>query len=221
MSLLIEKFLLFLGRLFCFGVLFAAIFSFCRALIAGTSIVSVLGTFFYISLPLATVGGLLFFRLFICYWVDDAVEGILWSRARLKKTPLSLSSFYGSLNNGAYHELWQTMGNLPEKEFRDPEVVLLYAQACMNLPEHAEEGVAAMERFFRKVRGAAGHSSDVLTLLLYYADTALAFRSPAEVAAVFEKALKVHRFSENEKKAVQTRLSVLKERMKTCISQNS
>ena len=212
MSLLIEKFLLFLGRLFCLGVLFAAIFSFCRALIAGTSVVSVLGTFFYISLPLATVGGLLFFRLFICYWVDDAVEGILWSRARLKKTPLALSPFYGGLNHGAYHAVQQEMAALPANEFCDPEVVLLYAQACLHLPEHAEEGVAAMERFFRKVRGGSGHSADVLTLLLYYADNALAFRTPAEVAAVFEKALKVHRFPEHEKRAVQARLSVLKER---------
>ena len=212
MQHLIEKLLLFLGRLFCIGILLAAAVFFCKAMLAGNSAAGVLGVFLYIALPMAVVGGLLFYRLFICYWVDDAVDGILWSRVRLKKTPLALSPFYGGLNNGAYHAVQQEMAALPANEFRDPEVVLLYAQACMHLPEHAEEGVAAMERFFRKVRGGSGHSADVLTLLLYYADNALAFRTPAEVASVFEKALKVHRFPEHEKRAVQTRLSVLKER---------
>ena len=212
MQYLIEKMLLFLGRLFCIGILLASVILICKAVLAGQSRIGVLATFLFLSLPMAVVGGLLFHRLFICYWVDDAVESILWSRARLKKTPLALSPFYGGLNHGAYHAVQKEMAALPANEFRDPEVVLLYAQACLHLPEHAEEGVAAMERFFRKVRGGSGHSADVLTLLLYYADNALAFRTPAEVAAVFEKALKVHRFPEHEKRAVQTRLSVLKER---------
>lgn len=207
----VEKLLLILGRLFCLGILLAAVASFCKALVEGRSIVGILGTFLYISLPLATVGGLLFYRLFICYWVDDAVEGILWTRARLKKSPLPLSPFYGRLNNGQYLAVWQEMRELPEKEFRDPEVVQLFAQACMNLPEHAGEGVAAMETFFRNVRRIECHSAEVLSLLLYYADTALICRTPAEISAVLEKALKDCRFAGHEKTALLARLSVLKE----------
>ena len=53
MQHLIEKLLLFLGRLFCIGILLAAAVFFCKAMLAGNSAAGILGVFLYISLPIS------------------------------------------------------------------------------------------------------------------------------------------------------------------------
>ena len=209
---MLGKLWVFLMRLLCFGMLGIAVTVFVRSLMHDGSrqgAVSALFDFLCISLTLALVSGILFWRYCVGPFVDSIVEKIFWNSTHLKKTPLALTSFYGGLSKGAYLDVWREMRELPAKEFRDPEVVYLFAQACMNLNGYEQEGIAAMETFFRRVWGKE-YSADVLKLLLYYADTALAFRSPAEVGAVFEKALKKYRFAGHEKKAARARMDVLK-----------
>ncbi len=205
---MLAKLSLFLMRLFCIGIWLTAVGFFANALLCRRSIVAALSDFLFVALPLAAVSGLLFLRYFVFPWVDSIVEKIFWNSVHLKKTPLALTPFYGGLSNGAYFSVWQEMRDLPEEEFRDPEVVCLFAQACMNLPGQENEGVEAMETFFGRVRGN-GHSADILTLLLYYADTALAFRTPGAVREVLEKALKKYRFAGHEEKAVRARVDAL------------
>ena len=205
---MVHKVILIGMRVICIGLWGTAVFFFLRAFSRG-GVAAALADFLFLALPLAVVSGLLFHRYILSCMADSLVERLLWSRERLPEAQVPLSPFYGGLSNGAYHAVRQEMRALPEGAFRDPEVVLLYAQACMNLPEYAHEGVETMETFFRHPRGRAEH---ILALLFYYADAAEDFRSPEAIAAVLTAVLKKSRFAEHEKNAIRARCAVLRQR---------
>ena len=143
---MVRKVILIGMRVICIGLWGTAVFFFLRAFSRG-GVAAALADFLFLALPLAVVSGLLFHRYILSCMADGLVERLLWNRERLPEAQVPLSPFYGGLSNGAYHAVRQEMRALPEGAFRDPEVVLLYAQACMNLPEYAHEGVETMETF--------------------------------------------------------------------------
>lgn len=207
-----NKIVLFIMRILCLGLWAAAGLLFIRSLMKN-NIVDALSTFLFAAIPVGVISGLLFYRYFTGPFAEMLVDGIFYPRKILKKVPLALSGFHGDLTNGHFSKVREEMRNLPRSAFRDPEVVYLYSQACMNIPGYEGEGLDVMENFFRTVRGRDENPFNQ-PLVFYYADTAKAFRSAEELCRVLAGEAGKSCYTAIEKKAIRTRISALENNRK-------
>ena len=161
------------------------------------------------ALPIGTVAALLFVRYYLPGIAENFMDSLLMPRRFLDKAPIILSSYYGDLANGAYQKVIHDMQALPPHAFLNPEVVLIYAQACMNASGYADEGLKAMEKFFHSAPREKNNKNN-LQLLLFYADSARNLRHAATVVQLLTKEAERRCYNESEKRAILTRCAALR-----------
>ena len=165
--------------------------------------------FLLAALPVGIIATILCIRYYLPGIAENFTDFLLMPRRFLDKAPIILSSYYGDLANGAYQKVIHDMQVLPSHAFRNPEVVLIYAQACMNAPGHADEGLNAMEKFFRSTSREKNNKNN-LQLLLFYADSARNLRPAALIMQILAKEAEKRCYNESEKRAILTRCAALR-----------
>ena len=161
------------------------------------------------ALPVGVIATMLCIRYYLPGIAENFMDSLLMPRRFLDKAPIILSSYYGDLANGAYQKVIHDMQALPPHAFLNPEVVLIYAQACMNSPGYADEGLKAMEKFFRCAPREKNNKNN-LQLLLFYADSARNLRPAASIMQLLSKEAERRCYNESEKRAILTRCAALR-----------
>ena len=161
------------------------------------------------ALPIGMVATLLFIRYYLPGIAESFADFLLMPRHFLKKAPIILSSHYGDLANGAYQKVIHDLQALPSHAFCNPEVVLIYAQACMKSPGYVDEGLNSMEKFFHSAPREKENRYN-LQLLLFYADSARNLRPAAAVVQLLKKEAQRRCYNESEKRAILTRCAALR-----------
>lgn len=162
------------------------------------------------ALPAGLIASLLAVRYFLPGIAEKFTYSLLMPSRHLDKAPMILSPYYGYLTNGAYQRVIDELDAHPAQIFRDPEVVLIYAQACMNVRGREEVGLLKMESFFRTSRRENGNALN-LQLLFFYADSARRFRNPEIIVAILSHEAKMNCYSEHEKRAILTRCAAMRQ----------
>ena len=165
--------------------------------------------FLLAALPVGVIATMLCIRYYLPGFAEKFIDFLLMPRRFLDKAPIVLSAYYGDLANGAYQKVIDDMQALPSDAFRNPEVVLIYAQACMNAHGYADEGVGTMEKFFRSAQREKNNKHN-LQLLLFYADSARNLRPAAFVVQILAKEAERRCYNESEKRAILTRCAALR-----------
>ena len=165
--------------------------------------------FLLAALPVGVIATMLCIRYYLPGFAENFTDFLLMPRRFLDKAPIVLSAYYGDLANGAYQKVIDDMQALPSDAFRNPEVVLIYAQACMNAPGYADEGVGTMEKFFRSAQREKNNKHN-LQLLLFYADSARNLRPAAFIVQILAKEAERRCYHESEKRAILTRCAALR-----------
>ena len=165
--------------------------------------------FLLAALPVGVIATMLCIRYYLPGIAQNFTDSLLMPRHFLRKAPVILSPYYGDLANGAYQKVIDDLQTLPSDTFRNPEVVLIYAQACMNSPGYADEGLKAMEKFFRSALREKNNNHN-LQLLLFYADSARNLRPAAFIVQILAKEAERRCYNESEKRAILTRCAALR-----------
>ena len=165
--------------------------------------------FLLAALPVGVIATMLCIRYYLPGIAENFTDFLLMPRRFLDKAPIILSSYYGDLANGAYQKVIRDMQTLPSHAFQNPEVVLIYAQACRNAPGYADEGLNAMEKFFCSAPREKNNKNN-LQLLLFYADSARNFRPADSIMQILAKEAEKRCYSESEKRAILTRCAALR-----------
>ncbi len=194
-----SKLPLYFMRLLCIGMFAGSVVLFVQALCTSN-----IALFVMYALPLGVLSGILFARYFVSQGVDHLIDSLFLSRQYLARVPVLLSAWQGDLIRGDYRKILQEMQQLPEAVFCDPEVTLLFARACMEMPGEELRGIEQMETFFR-----SGGKREI-ALLLYYADTAQPYRSPDDICTILNAECKKNGYSGYEKNLIQNRYSSMK-----------
>lgn len=163
---------------------------------------------FIVALPVALIASILTVRYFLPGIAEKFTYGLLMPSHHLDKAPIPLSPFYGDLANGAYQKVIREISAAPDCIFLNPEALLIYAQACMNLPEYRKEGLLRMELFFQSSRRSKGNEFN-LQLLFYYADVARQYRKTADIVMILSSEAEKNSYSDHEKRAIRTRCAAL------------
>lgn len=164
--------------------------------------------FIIAALPIGVIASLLCVRYFLPAFAEAFADFLLMPRRFLDKAPLILSSHYGDLANGAYQKVIDDLQDFPAEAFLNPEVVFLYAQACMRCPGYREEGLLKMEAFFRS-RSREKDNENNIKLLMFYADVARNHRPAAHIIGILNNEAKNRCYNDNEKRAIRTRCAAL------------
>lgn len=170
--------------------------------------------FMIAALPIGTIASCLFVRYFLPGIAEAFSDFLLMPRRFLDKAPMILSSYYGDLANGSFQKVISELQALPAHAFRDPEVVFIYAQACMNVPEYQREGLLKMENFFRSSAREKNNENNI-RLLMYYADSARSFKPAPFIIQVLSKEAARKCYTDNEKRAILTRCAALGKGMRS------
>lgn len=199
-----EKINLFIMRLISF-----AAFLFAAYLIALAFHSKNILLFIIAALPIGIIASLLCVRYFLPAFAEAFADFLLMPRRFLDKAPLILSAYYGDLERGAYQKVIDELQELPARTFLDPEVVFIYAQACMNCPGHENDALEKMENLFCSSGRDKDRSRDYMRLLMFYADTARKRRKSAHIIRILSGEAARRCYNDNEKRAIRTRCAAL------------
>ena len=160
-------------------------------------------------LPSASISGILFCRSFLPGISERISYSIFFPRSFLGKAPLVLSPYFGMLTSERYEELYHAVRPLMAEHSNDPDVIFLYANACMNLARQ-DEAFSSMERFFSLKRRAGGAHAKIL---FYYADKAVEYSRMQELSGILQKEIRKGCYTGSEKNAIAIRMETLQRRL--------
>ena len=160
--------------------------------------------FIFGTLPGSLIVGFLAVKVWLPRIGNFVGFGILFPRTFLKKAPLVLSPYWGMLARCDYAGMLAGLQPLTEKNPGSPDVVFLYAQACMHTPGKEQEGFETMEEYFRQAERDA--SVNYVKLLFYYADKAAEYQNTGSLESILQQELHTKYYTESEKKMIETRL---------------
>lgn len=160
--------------------------------------------FLFGVLPCGVAAGILFSVLYMPQFSNFIGFGFLFPRKYLNKAPLVLSPFIGMLNNGNIQQAFDGLEPLVEEYSENPDVVLLFAQASMEIPGKEASGFEAMEEHFESEYREVSQNS--IKLLFYYVDKAMELQYTDSLIRILSQEEKQSFYTDTEKKAIRIRL---------------
>ena len=160
--------------------------------------------FIFGVLPCGLILGFIAVRLWLLKIGESVGFGFLFPRTFLEKAPLVLSPYWGMLSHRDYSGIQAGLNPLLQEHQNHPDVVFLYAQACMNIPGMERESFEVMEQHF----GLSDRENSVnhIKLLLYYADKAAEYRRTDFLEHILQQEFEQEYYTDAEKKMIETRL---------------
>lgn len=159
-------------------------------------------------LPCGALLAILFVRIYLPSIASSIAFGFIMPRIYLKDAPLVLSPFAGMITNERYAEAYAGLLPLVQEYPGNPDAILLFAKASMNMEGYAEVGFQAMEQHF--TRKHREKSRNYMALLLYYSDMAMRYQHTGFLADILENELQKKYYTEAEKKAIGIRLQAIR-----------
>ncbi|MBQ9770352.1 MAG: hypothetical protein IJW23_00860 [Lentisphaeria bacterium] len=160
--------------------------------------------FIFGTLPCSLFVGFLAVKVWLPRIGNFVGFGILFPRTFLKKAPLVLTPYWGMLTRCDYAGMLSGLQPLAAENPGHPDVVYLYAQACMHTPGKESEGFEVMEEYFRQTERET--SVNYVKLLFYYADKAAEYQNTGFLESILQQELQTKYYTESEKKMIETRL---------------
>ena len=131
--------------------------------------------------------------------------GFLFPRKFLKKAPLVLSPYWGMLTQRDYAGILSEVSPLLQENIGNPDLVYLYAQACLNSSGFEQTGFVVMEQHFSLQERET--SKKHMDLLFYYADKAVEYRVTGNLQYILEAELHTDFYTDTEKRMIELRLN--------------
>ena len=161
--------------------------------------------FIFGVLPCALVVGILSVKVWLPRIGNWIGFGFLFPRKFLKKAPLVLSPYWGMLTQRNYEGILSGLSPLLQENIGNPDLIYLYAQACLNFSGFEQTGFAVMEQHFSLQEREM--SKKHMDLLFYYADKAVEYRVTGNLQYILEAELHTAFYTDTEKRMIELRLN--------------
>ena len=164
--------------------------------------------FIFGVLPCGLLLGFISVKLWLPKIGDMIGFGFLFPRTFLEKAPLALSPYWGMLIRRDYAEILTELQLLIPENPGHPDLIYLYAQACMNIPGMEKEGFDVMEQHFGL--SEREHSENYIKPLFYYADKSAEYQKYDFLESILQQELEREFYTESEKQMIGIRLNLIR-----------